>query len=523
MSHVIGTPPVGQERSDAVIIGGGIGGLFTAALLARNGMRCTVLEKHHVAGGGLHTFMRYGMWWDTGMHILGGLGPGGNVERICRYLGIMDRMRIVCDSIGQANTIYCAREGHTYSIAQGREAFVQSLVREFPAEADGLHRYVGKLFELTEEVDLFRLRKSGSGFLPSHSEMFFWSADRLIAHYIHDERLRELLAFMAPLYGGIAGTTPAYVHAIINTLYIEWQGRFVGGSGQMADALCRVIADAGGEVLTRKQVTRVQLEDKCVQWVETQDGQRYTARHYVSAIHPAVLMPLVQGKGLPPAFRTRMASVPNSYSAFIVFIVLRPESVPYADHPQYFLGGECSIWDYANDKGHSWPQGMMCYTPATGSDTKWARQMIVNSIMPWREVERWADTCVGHRGPEYEAWKKQRTEMVLGSIERMCPGINGKIEHVFAASPLTIRDYLGTPEGSLYGFMQDCNNMPLSHMEVATKVPNLLLTGQNVNLHGICGVPLTAIQTSESILGQGKILDAINSMNDEESVTTSDN
>ena len=52
--------------------------------------------------------------------------------------------------------------------------------------------------------------------------------------------------------------------------------------------------------------------------------------------------------------------------------------------------------------------------------------------------------------------------------------------------------------------------MALSQLPVATKVRNLLLTGQNINLHGICGVPLTAIETVESIVGRGSIVKKIN-------------
>jgi all-trans-retinol 13,14-reductase len=52
--------------------------------------------------------------------------------------------------------------------------------------------------------------------------------------------------------------------------------------------------------------------------------------------------------------------------------------------------------------------------------------------------------------------------------------------------------------------------MMLSQIQVVTKVRNLLLTGQNINLHGICGVPLTAIVTAEAIVGQGVIVQKIN-------------
>jgi all-trans-retinol 13,14-reductase len=85
------------------------------------------------------------------------------------------------------------------------------------------------------------------------------------------------------------------------------------------------------------------------------------------------------------------------------------------------------------------------------------------------------------------------------------------VEEVFAASPLTIRDYYNVKEGALYGYRKDCQNIIFSQVPIATKVRNLLLTGQNLNLHGICGVPLTAIETTEALVGSGKVVDAINS------------
>ena len=48
--------------------------------------------------------------------------------------------------------------------------------------------------------------------------------------------------------------------------------------------------------------------------------------------------------------------------------------------------------------------------------------------------------------------------------------------------------------------------MMLSQIPIYTKVKNLYLTGQNINLHGICGVPLTAVNTAEAILGENTII-----------------
>ena len=95
-------------------------------------------------------------------------------------------------------------------------------------------------------------------------------------------------------------------------------------------------------------------------------------------------------------------------------------------------------------------------------------------------------------------------------MERMYPGFRDSIDFAFASSPLTIRDYYGNKEGSNYGFQKDSDNLMLSQMSVATKVKNLYLTGQNVNIHGLCGVSLTAIETAEALVGHNTIVHKIN-------------
>ena len=89
-----------------------------------------------------------------------------------------------------------------------------------------------------------------------------WAASDLIAHYIHDERLRDVLAYMNPMYGGVEGHTPAYIHALINVLYISGPSRFVGGSQQMADALARVICEGGGSIIRDEKVTVVNVDEQ---------------------------------------------------------------------------------------------------------------------------------------------------------------------------------------------------------------------------------------------------------------------
>ena len=76
--------------SDAVVIGSGLGGLLSGAILSRAGYAVTVLEKAARPGGCLQTFVRDGIRFDTGFHSVAGLEPGGPLERIFRPLGLMD-------------------------------------------------------------------------------------------------------------------------------------------------------------------------------------------------------------------------------------------------------------------------------------------------------------------------------------------------------------------------------------------------------------------------------------------------
>jgi len=503
-----------NQPQTVIIIGGGLGGLFTGALLTKEGCRVTVLEKNSTIGGGLQTFRRGEALFETGMHMLGGLRPGGAVYKICRYLGITDRLLLRDADHHCMDTITYLSDGTTYSVPEGREAFTAYFASLFPHEEQGLRRYVDTLYRLADEVDLFYLRPA-SDTLTAHSQEFLWAADELIAHYIRDERLRDVLAYMNPMYGGVRGHTPAYIHALINVLYIDGTSRFVGGSQQMADALAAVIGQGGGTVLAGQRVVGLHVDGQrqCT-GVTTADGRHHQADCYIAAIHPQQLLRIADAGAFPKAYTSRVASIPNTYSAFTVYICLRPGTFPYINHTCYMQDDYGRVWDHARwdaaDDG--WPHGFMYMTPADTLEQTHATKMIVNCLMPFEAVSQWADTTVGRRGPEYEQWKERLASRVLDRLQLLYPGFRQCVDRYYTASPLTIRDYYGQPEGALYGVQKDCQNLMLSQLPVWTKVGNLLLTGQNVNLHGICGVPLTAINTVEAIVGRNRLVEKIRRM-----------
>ena len=467
----------------------------------------TVLEKNATIGGGLQTFTRFGEVFDTGMHVVGGLQPGGNIWRICRYLGIGDKVRVREVDPDCTDRLYFAEDRRYYTIAKGREAYVETLAKDFPHERENLRRYVDALYALTEELDLFYLRPMRTD-LYNHSDDFLMAADDFIAKYISDRRLRSVVAYMNPLYGGRGGRTPAYVHALISVLYINGASRFVGGSSHFADLLADVIREHGGEVVAGDAVTWVEVNNRRVAYVKTAKGSQYEADWYISDIHPCTLLKLMDESAFPKAFRRRMEEIPNSYSAFSLYIKMKKGSFPYINHSEYFTRRYDEIWNFCSD-GSSWPMGFLLMTPPEENQGPWSDKVLVTAPMQFDMVRRWEDTTVGRRGEDYEQWKQQRTDELLTLVEELHPGFREAVEAVNASSPLTIRDFYGVKEGAICGFSKDCNNITLSQLPVVTKVSNLLLTGQNNNLHGFCGVPLTAINTCEAILGLNKIIEKL--------------
>lgn len=505
------------KQPSAVIIGGGLGGLFTGAFLAKEGFRVVVLEKNATIGGGLQTFSRFGEAFDTGMHVIGGMQPGGNIRRICQYLGVLDRMKIRDVDAHCTDRLYFAEDHTYYTIAQGREGFVASLARQFPDDEENLRRYVDAIYALTEEVPLFYLRPSAPG-LFAHSDEFMMAANDFIARYISDRRLRSVIAYMNPLYGGRHDQTPAYVHAIINVLYINGASRFVGGSSQFADVLADVITQHGGTIAAGDGVEWIEVADRHVEWVRTRKGNRYQADYYISDIHPCTLLRLMDEKALPKSYRMRLDMIPNAYSAFSLYIKLKEHAFPYINHSEYYMTRYDDVWNFGeavtglpeDGEEKRWPMGFLMMTPPEDRQGAFSRKVLITAPMLFDEVRRWEHTTVGRRGADYEAWKRERCNELLEKIEEIHPGFADCIEAVNTSSPLTIRDFYGVKEGSICGFSKDCRNIALSQLPVVTKIDNLLLTGQNNNLHGFCGVPLTAINTCEAILGQNYIINKIN-------------
>ena len=110
---------------------------------------------------------------------------------------------------------------------------------------------------------------------------------------------------------------------------------------------------------------------------------------------------------------------------------------------------------------------------------------------------------------DYEQMKREHAERLIDAVSQEFPLLRQSIDGYWSSSPLTYRDYTGTEEGSMYGVAKDINLGPAARVQHRTKVPNLLLTGQNINSHGILGVLVGTVVTCSELLTSEHIFNEI--------------
>lgn len=129
--------------------------------------------------------------------------------------------------------------------------------------------------------------------------------------------------------------------------------------------------------------------------------------------------------------------------------------------------------------------------------------------MKYSDVLRWQGTTVGRRGTEYETFKTIKADKLLAALEEDFPGIRNNIENYWTSTPLTYQDYTATKEGSTYGVLRDVTSPMQTFISQRTKIPNLFLTGQNTNSHGILGVIISAIITAGELVGRNTLINEL--------------
>lgn len=495
-----------MEMKRVVIIGSGLGGLSCGLILSRNGYDVTILEQGGQPGGCLQCFSRHGVKFETGMHFIGSADQGQVLYRLLRYLGVTDRISL--SRLDPQGYDVVSLQGQHFRLANGKESFIETLAKDFPRQRDHLHRY----FQLVEQVasasSLHSLRMADSDASPLNTKYQLRSINDVLDEVIDDPLLSNVLVGNLPLYAAERDKTPFATHAFITDFYNQSAFRVVGGSDLIATSLVNSLEQSGGRLLCRQQVSRIVCDDEKAVGVETTTGDYYPADVVIAAIHPARLVELCGSPLLRPAYRRRVQSLPETTGGFSVYLRFKPQTVAYMNY-NFYGYRQSSPWGCEQYTAADWPKGYLYMHFCHEDGQQWATGGVILSYMRFDEVKPWLGTRVGHRGDDYEQMKRQRAEQLIAAVCEEFPELRDGIAGYETSTPLTYFDYTGTEQGSMYGVAKDINLGPAARVHHRTKVPNLLLTGQNINSHGILGVLVGTVVTCSELLTSERIFHQI--------------
>lgn len=435
----------------------------------------------------MQSFQRGNATFDTGLHYIGGIGDGGPLHDAFLRLGLLDLpwQRLDADGFDRVTIA-----GETFAFHEGYEEFARALAERFPTQREALMRYADTL-RRTDEQQLATTAGMPTG---ADTNAYDWLheqfSDELLINVLSGTALKlELRRDTLPLFTFLH-TASAFVHG-------SW--RLQADGNALVKRLADNIRAAGGDIICNAEVTELEERDGHIVAALTAD-ERYEAPLFISDTHPAVTCALVKQSALmKQLYKRRITRLDNTCGMFTAQLRLKQGALQYFNHNKYIYR-QPNVWELTT-RGH-FGEGVLVSCPWTG--TPHADVVDLLCPMTWSDCLPWQDTTIGHRTDDYRDFKRQCAERLIALAETQLPGLREAIDTIHTSTPLTYRDYNLAPCGTAYGIRKDCRQPMMTILTPRTPIPNLLLTGQSLMLHGLHGVTMTALFTCQAAMAYNK-------------------
>ncbi len=482
-----------KESYDVIVIGAGVGGLTTAALLARLGYAVLVIERHDRPGGYLHAFSRRGLLFDCAVHSVGGCADKGPFHRralgvLVEHLGLERQVRFLeLDPVARVCFPNLELE-----IPQGLEAYHDRLAQAFPGQAGRLADFFVVVEKVAEEASRIACD------LPGDPEWFYRYRNATLAEvwneYFDDDRLLAVVAALWP-YMGLPPRHLSFVYwALMFTGYVSHGAGYCQGSFQrLADALAGVITGAGGELMYRMGVRSILLEDGRITGVMTDNGQRIRASSVVSNVDLLhTFRHLLPAGHAPVRYLERLERLQPSVSVFVTYGAVPRETLADCRHESFFF----SHYDHERhfqDACEGIPQWLSVTVP-THTDPSLAPEGTHGVVLTTLATHE-ASVSWRMRKQEYKA-------RLLEQAQRWLPGLTDSMLFSEAGTPRTMERYTLNHRGAAYGWAAKPRQVGPGRPGAKTPVEGLYLAGHwSSPGGGVYGAALSGIQAAQAILG----------------------
>lgn len=487
-------------KRDAIIIGSGLAGMTAAVALAQEGLNVLVLEQAAAPGGLMQRFTRGGLAFPTGIHAVGMLDPGQLLRRCWEALGLVERLDLArMEAEGFAE---CRFPGLTFRVPMGHEAFRARLIERFPQERRAIDAFLADLRATVVQFPLYHAEAGPEGPL---TETQCGSLKAYLDTLTSDADLKLVLSGLNLFYGMPPSECPVYVHFLVLDSFLQSAWRIDERRRPLAEAFAERLKELGGACRVGARAVEIECASGEVRAVRLADGERLEAARVIYTGHPQRLPALCADSALRPAFRQRLRDQPETTGFFGLAVewrgacpLERCDAFVYRSrdlerpYRQRLLDGEAPDLVYWSG------------SPARGAAAAAVTALAFSAPEEWA---RWGASRTGARPAEYRAAKAAAAERTLGLLHAQWPGAEARLRETF--TPLTFRDYTGTPAGGGYGIKKCVSVTRAGRLAAETRVRGLFLAGQSVVLPGVVGTTISSLGACGAILGSQRLVERL--------------
>ncbi|MDH7445629.1 phytoene desaturase family protein [Aquimarina sp. 2201CG14-23] len=511
--------PVLEENYDAIIIGSGMGSLTVGAILAKEGKKVLILERHYTAGGFTHIFKRKGYEWDVGIHYIGGVQqPNSPIKRLFDYVS---NNKLEWADMGSVYDRIIIGE-KSYDFVKGVENFRNQMVSYFPNEEKAIDTYIDLVFKANKAMGSFYKEKALPGFLRFllggfMRKPYLKYADQttygVLSKLTKNEELIKVLSAQYGDYGLPPKQSSFAMHASVARHYFGGGNFPIGGSSRIVDTIDPVIEENAGTILINAAVEEVIIDNNKAKGVRMIDGKEFYADTIIS------------GAGV---FNTFEKLIPESVNKQHKLQDQLQKVTPSVSHACLYMGfkktpeelqlPKTNFWIYPEEGDHDTivqqylednnaPFPVVYVSFPSAKDPDWSNRypgrstIDIITLVPYETCKQWEGTRWMKRGEDYDTWKEKIAQRLMKELFKQLPHLEGQVDHYELSTPLSTQHFVNYDKGEIYGIDHTPDRFRQRFLQPRTPIKGLYLTGQDIVTAGLGGALFAGVVTASAVTG----------------------